>query len=279
MRKPRIIALAIIAALTVTAVAIAAQTNVYNVTGAVLPAKAGTKKKPVPAQVKFNFTVDEQDGKRPAAVKTYKIKFKGLKVNQAVVKKNCTADQINATGDPAAINRGQPGDADDHASACSPKALVGTGYADNNVGADANESDQSLHCYLYIKVYNGKPGHATLFLYGHKNPDGSASKDGDKFCIIEVAKAIDMTYTKEGQFMVLSFTVPSTLLHNVPGFTTAVRKVESTIKKITRKINGKLRGYYESQGGCVNKKREIAVEFVPETGSAQTARAQTACTS
>jgi len=274
LRKPRIIALAIVAALAVTAVAIAAQVNVYKVTGGVLPAKAGTKKKPVPAQVNFNYTVDEASGNRPAGIKTYKIKIKGVKVNQKVVKKSCTADQINATGDPASTSGPDKNDA----AACPSGSLVGTGFADNTVGADANEADQSLHCYLNVRVYNGKPGHATLFLAGHKNPDGSASKQGDKYCIIEFAKGIDMQYTTEGQFSVLSFTIPDTVLHNIPGFTTAVRKVQSTIKKITGKIAGKTHGYYESNGGCVKNKREIQVMFVPEKGSATTTKYQSKCT-
>jgi copper chaperone CopZ len=276
LRKPRIIALAIVVALSATAVAFAAQTNVYKVTGGTTPTKAGTAKKPVPTSVLFNYTVDEKDGKRPAAVSKYDIKIAGIKVNQKVVTKSCTADQINATS--GAINKGGAGDADDSPTACSSKALVGTGFADNNVGADANENDQNLHCYLYVKVYNSKPGHATLFLYGHKNPDGSASKQGDKYCIIEVAQAIDMQYSKEGKFSVLSFTVPKTLLHNVPGLTTAVRKVESTIKNITRTINGRKTGYYESVGGCTKGKREFQVKFTPETGTAQTAKYQAKCT-
>jgi len=272
-KKPRIIALAIVAALAVTAVAIAAQVNVYKVTGGVLPLNSGTKAKPTPAQVLFNYTVDEASGNRPAGIKTYKIKLKGMRVNQKVVKTTCTADQINATGDPAATT----GEGNNEAKACPASALVGSGYADNTVGNNANEADQSLHCYLNVRIYNGKPGHATLFLAGHKNPDGSASQQGDKYCIIEFAKAIDMQYTKEGKFAVLSFTIPDTVLHNIPGFTTAVRKVESTIKKISRKINGVKHGYYETIA-CDKGKRQFEVEFVPENGSPTTSKYTAKCT-
>ena len=274
MRKSRIIAIAIVAALSITAVAAASQVNVYKVTGGVLPAKAGTKKKPVPAQVNFDFTVDEASGNRPAGIKTYKIKIKGMKVNQKVVKKTCTADQINATGDPASTSGPDKNDA----AACPASSLVGTGFADNTVGNDKVESDQSLHCYLNLRIYNAKPGHATLFLAGHKNPNGSPSKPGDKYCIIDFAKGIDMQYSTEGEYTVLSFTIPNTVLHNIPGFTTAVRNVQSTIKKITGKINGQTHGYYESVGGCTAGKREFQVEFVPEQGTAQTSKYRSKCT-
>jgi len=263
--------------LLVVGIALAAQVNVYGVTGGTSPSKGGTKAKPVPTSVLFNYTVDEQSGNRPAAVKTYDIKFANVRVNQSVVKTSCTADQINSTGDPASVSANGAGDADDTAQACGKAQVVGTGYADNNVGQDVNEKDQSLHCYLYVKIYNGKPGHATLFLYGHKNPDGSISKNGDKFCVIEVATGIDMTYKKSGNTAILSFTVPSKLLHNIPGFTTAVRKVESTIKKITGKIHGHTHGYYESIG-CSGGKRLISVVFTPETGAAQTAKYNAKCT-
>ena len=278
MRKPRITALvAAVMAVAVAAVAFAAQDNVYTVTASTSPTLAGTAKKPVPIQVKFNYTVDEATGKRPAAIKKYSIFFKGLQTNTNVYKSTCSADQINATGDPAQIDPKGPGDADDQAAACPSGSQVGAGYVRATVGATSNEEDQSLNCYQYLKLYNGGSGKLTLFLYAYRNPTGQPAVAGDKYCVINFGKAIAAKYVKKNGGSAVEFDVPSTVLHNVPGTTTAVKVVESTIFKKTRKINGKTRGYYESIGGCKNKKREVSVTFTPEVGAAEVKKPTAAC--
>ena len=253
-------------ALVVAAVAFAAQTNVYGVKASSKPTAAGTAKKPVPMQINFNYTVDEVDDKRPAAVKKYSIKFAGLRVNGKPFK-TCSADQINSTGDPATD------------SACPADALVGTGSVVATVGSDNNENDQSLNCYQYLKVYNAPNRHATLFLRAETPPEGYGQpKPGDKYCVIPFGKAIDATYVTTGNSTALEFEVPQTVLHNVPGFTTAVRKVQSTIKLRTKLVKGKKVGYYESIGGCGSKGRAVTVTFTPETGTSQTAQTYAKCT-
>lgn len=277
MRKLRITALAAFGVLAITAVAIAAQVNVYGVTASTSPTKAGTVKKPVPTEVNFNYTVDEQDGKRPAAVKKYSIFFKGLNVNTAVYKKACTADQINASGDPAQIDPKGAGDEDDQAKACPSGSQVGAGFIRATVGPDSDETSDGLYCKQYLKLYNGGKNKLTLFLYAYTPPGGGFAQEGDDYCVVNFGKAIAAKYVKKNGGTAVEFDVPSTVLHNVPGTTTAVRVVESKIFKKTRKISGKTRGYYESVGGCKNKKREVSVTFTPESGAAQTKKTTAKC--
>jgi hypothetical protein len=260
MRKVRIVALALGACLIAAAVALAqaTQTNTYNVTGKVLPSKAGTKKHPKPVSVNFDYTVGEAAGNRPSPVKQYDINFAGLRVNGGKFPK-CTAATINAAGSDAP---------------CSSKAAVGKGNVENISGPTNDPTNKSITCHLDLTVYNGGAGKAALFLKGGPNdPRGPAFS-----CPIAVSQAIDANYIANSKGSSLRFTVQGALLHPAPGLDNAVVKVASTIKKITRKVKGKTVGYYESVGGCVSKKRNITVTFTSEAG--QTAKAQTrlACT-
>lgn len=265
--KKIVIAVTAIASLAVAvAVAMAAQTNVYTVSAKTNPTKAGTKKKPVGVQLDFNYTVDEIDGKRPAAIKKYSIRFEGIKVNTKPFK-TCSADDINATGDPATD------------SVCPADALVGTGSVVATVGSDSDENDQSLNCYQTLKVYNAPQRGATLYLSAQTPPQGyGAPKPGDKYCVIPFGKAIAANYVQNGNGTALEFVVPQTVLHNVPGFTTAVRSVKSTIKKRFKKVKGKKVYYYESTGGCAKKGRAVTVTFTAESGQSQNKQAFAKCT-
>lgn len=252
-------------ALAVAAVAFAAQTNVYGVTASTNPAREGTPKKPVGIELSFNYTIDEVDGKRPAAVKKYSILFDGLRANGKPFK-TCSADQINSTGDPATD------------SGCPKDALVGTGSIVATVGADNNENDQSLNCFQSLKIYNAPNRHATLYLSAKTPPEGyGAPKPGDQYCVIPFGKAIDATYVQKSTGTALEFEVAATILHNVPGFTTAVRKVQSKISKRYKTVKGKRVYYYESIGGCGKKGRAVTVTFTPEQGTTRKAQTFAKC--
>lgn len=254
-----------IAVLVTAALAFGAQTNVYGVTASTDPAKAGTPKKPVGVEVRFGYTVDEIDDKRPAAVEKYSIGLKGIRVNGKPFK-TCSADQINSTGDPATD------------SVCPKDALMGTGSIVATVGSDADENDQSLNCYQTLKVYNAPNRHATLYLSAVTPPAGyGAPKPGDKYCVIPFGKAIDATYVTKNGGTALEFVVPEKVLHNVEGFTTAVRKVDSKINRRSKTVGGKKVHYYESIGGCTSKGRAVTVTFTPEEGNAQTAQTFAKC--
>jgi hypothetical protein len=70
--------------------------------------------------------------------------------------------------------------------------------------------------------------------------------------------------------------VPANLLHPIGGLDNSVVQVQSSIKKLTVRKGGKLRGYYESVG-CKGKQRPIAVDFLSEAGESKTATANLAC--
>ena len=249
------------AAVSLLAVGVAlAVTNTYSVTASTSPTKAGTKKKPVPISLGFNYSVGEVDGNRPSSIKQYKIQFDGVALQQKGLKK-CTADQINGAGND---------------SSCPAAAVVGTGSVDNNLGATNNPADKSLHCFLALTVYNSTKKHATLYLQGRSaNP---APKD----CITNIDTAIDAQYVTNSKSSTLQFTVPPALLHPVPGLDNAVLNVQSTIKrtktvKIGKGKRARKYGYYSSVGGCKKKKRNVQVTFVSEDGKESVAKYGAKC--
>src|SRR4051812_3770512 len=138
MRKVRIVGIALCVSLVAAAVAFAAQTNTYTVTGKVLPTKAGTKKNPKPVSLNFDYTVGEAAGQRPSPVKSYNIAFDGIRVNAPRFPK-CTAAAMNAAQTDAG---------------CNKKALVGIGNVENLAGPTNDPTNKSITCHLDLKVYN-----------------------------------------------------------------------------------------------------------------------------
>jgi hypothetical protein len=257
LRKLRILAVAVLGLLAFATVAFAVQENEYTVNGKVTPTKAGTKKKPVPIGLNFGYTVSEKTGKRPALIDKYKIHFAGLQVNSAVAK-TCTAAKIDAA---------------QSASVCPKGSLIGTGDVENQSGSSTDENANTITCHLELSVFNSGKNKAALFL------EGGPSSDPAQNCPLTVAKAIDANFVRDAKGTALVFNVDDQLLHPAPGFDNAVVLVKSTIKKLTKKIKGKTRGYFESIGGCTNKKRAITVTFTPNNGTpSQKAQALVPCT-
>jgi hypothetical protein len=256
LRKLRIITIAAIAVLAVSVAAYAAVVNTYSVTASTSPTKAGTKKKPIPVKLTFNYKVGEVNNQRPSPVKAYKIQFNGLQANTKPFK-SCTADSINANG----------GD-----TACPAAANMGSGNIQAYVGPTNDPTNKSLYCYLALTFYNGGNNHAALYLKG----DPGAS-DPQKQCVTGISQAIDATFVKNSKGTSLNFEVPPTLLHPIAGLDSAVFNVGSTIKKVTKKVKGKTVGFFQSSGGCKSHKRAVTVTFVPETGSEQTATTTAKC--
>src|SRR3954447_24144326 len=118
MGSAAVLAAALGVALVLAAVAFAQQVNKYSVTAGVTPNAKGSKAKPVPVGVKFNYAIKEAAGLKPAPVKTYKIAFTGLRTNGAFFA-TCTSSKITAAGN--------------NDSACPAKAKVGTGSIDSYV--------------------------------------------------------------------------------------------------------------------------------------------------
>jgi hypothetical protein len=256
MRKVTALAAAVIAALVVAAVAQAAQVNTYTVTGKTSPSSPGSKKKPVPIALDFDYTVGEESGQRPSPVKRYTIGFYGVKSNGGLFPK-CTAASINSA---------------QSISGCPKGSIVGTGYIINASGSTADPTDKSIECNLNLTVVNGGQGRAAIFLQG-----GPSTIVQGKPCVIGISQAIDARYVSfDGGGTALQFDVPANLLHPIGGLDNAVVQVQSSIKKLTVKKGGKTRGYYESVG-CKGKSRPISVDFLSEAGQSVTATTNARC--
>lgn len=260
MRK--LITLTVAGLLAFAAVAFAVQQNTYSVSGSVTPLDSGTKTNPKPSGLKFGYTVGEQDGKRPGLISKYSIHFAGMIVNTNFFK-GCSAAKINQ--DLSDVN-------------CPAQSLMGTGSLEAVGGSSGDETSQpeELECHLDIKVYNSRNNKAAIYLKGIPGDPRGPEKD----CAIEINEAIDASFVRNATGTALQFSVSSTLLHPVNGIDVAVKNVTSTIPKKTKKVNGKTRGWFESTGRCINKKRAITVTFTPEDSSQPSAKSQklAACT-
>jgi len=221
------------------------QENTYSVTASVTPKSSkASSKKPVPSALKFNYTVGESHGLKPAAVKRYTIGFGGMRTNGKAFK-TCQASQMNGTD-----------------SGCSTKALVGTGTLDSFVYADSDPSGQNggFDCKKTLHVWNAGANKAVLFINGDPNQCGGVGA-------LPPIPAKFVKFGSNGQ--ALQFDVPPTVLHPISGLTVAVTNVSSTIKKQTAKVKGKTVGYFES----VAKSHPVQVTFVTEKGQTSTAKA------
>lgn len=254
MRKLSVIAVAVLGVLALAAVAFASSNNKYSVKAALSPLKAGTKTKPVPVQLGFNFTVASKTaGNRPDLINKYDINFGGGQVNTNAFP-GCSAAQINA----------EQSDAN-----CKKGSLVGTGSVENLAGPSNDQTPGSqLKCHLDLKIYNSRKNHAALYLHG-----------APPTCPLNIDSAIDAKFVKKHGGTSLIFTVPDSLLHpGVSTFDNAVVKTTSVIKKRTAKVNGKTRGYFESAGGCTKGKRKLQVTFSTPSGASDTIHNTTKCT-
>jgi hypothetical protein len=246
-----LIPLALLAMLLTASSAHAA--NVYEVTGEV-NGRAGTSSRPSPISVRFDFTVNTDNGQRPAVVRRYRIAFDGLRVNSRVAPV-CRLTST-ATSD----------------ARCSAGSRVGSGFIENATGQSADPADRSIVCNAAISVYNAGNNRATLFIEGDPNSTNPRTR-----CQIGLAAPIPARFIRTSTGTALQFDVPQNLRHPLTGLDNAVVRVESRIRRITRRIGGRTRGFFESVGGCRGGTRRIAVTFTPETGAAATDTASVPC--
>jgi hypothetical protein len=257
LRKLQVLAATAVAVLALTAVAYAAQVNTYSVTAKTSPAQPGSKAKPIPIGLNFDYTIGEQSGQRPSPVKRYTIGFYGMHSNGALFA-TCTATRINATQSD---------------SGCPKGSKVGSGFIINSAGKTDDPTDTSIPCNLNLTIYNAGAGKAAIFLKG-----GPTIQVQGKPCVIPINQAIDARYVSAfgGKGSALQFNVPSNLLHPVAGVDNAVVRVQSSISKLTAKLRGKTHGYFDSIG-CKGSKRPISVDFLSEAGQTSTASYDAAC--
>jgi len=245
--------------LALAAVAFAARTNQYNVTGSVSPTKSGTKKKPAAVSVKFDYTISEASSQRPSPVKRYKILIDGVNVNSKLWPA-CTAARINAAQSD---------------QSCPKGSLVGTGSITAVAGNEANPNDKSINCYLSLKVYNAGNNRAALFLTGSP----SQSLPPEKRCATSFSAAIAANYVRSARGTTLQFDVPEVPFRSQVNGTIEVStiKTQSTIKRLTRTVKGRKVGYYETVGGCRAGKRAITVTFLNEDNQTAQGQATSKC--
>src|SRR3954451_2433788 len=257
MRRVAAIVAALVSVLVVAGVAYAqAQNNTYKVQASATPTGKGSKKKPNPVGLKFNYQVNEAAGLQPAAVKTYKIDFYGIKTNGARFPK-CTFQQIS---------QAQSGDD------CPAGSQVGSGNIQSTVYTTGNPSDpNAFNCVKALSLYNSGKNKAVLLLTG----------PGDQCAGVSQPFIIDAKYVSgAGGGSALQFDVPPSVLHPIPQLTVAVRNVTSTIKKLRKTIgSGKKKrtyGYYESIG-CLGSSRPVKVTFTQEDGRVGSPAARSRC--
>jgi hypothetical protein len=181
--------------LSLAAVAYAAQTNEYSISGSTSPKTSGSKSKPRPIGIKFGFDVKEATGQRPAVVQKYTITFGGTRVNKSVAD-TCSKSALEDQG----------------TAGCKAKSIVGTGFIENQTGSTADANDKSIECNAALSVVNHSGSSASIYVKGDPNSTNPKSKGSQ-----------------------LTFTVPQSLRHpGAPTISNAVVSVESTIKRITK---------------------------------------------
>lgn len=244
-------AVAAIAAATLgaAAVAVAQQSpvNEYGVQADVAPNRVGTKARPVPVGLRFDYTTTAAGRLRPSAVRRYTISFYGGHENGALFPA-CPATRINAA----------QSDED-----CPAGSRIGAGSLHAVAGATSDPSDMSIACDIPITIYNGGRGRAAIYLLATQPS-----------CAVTINQALDARYVPAfgGKGRGMQFEVPSNLLHPIPGLSIAVLDVRTTLPRKTRKVKGRTRGYFESTEPCVKGERFMEVTFVTESG--QTAKAR-----
>ena len=257
MRKLWVAGTAVLMVFALGAFAIAQETvtNTYDVDGSTSPSRPGSKKKPIPIAIKFDYTVGEVQNRRPSVIKKYSIRFGGTQVNT-----NTAPTCSKATLD----NQGPSG--------CPAGSIVGSGYIENETGDRNNPNDKSIVCNASVQVINQGDRKVNLYVAG-----SPGSTDPRTKCAIELASAIPANFVRRGNTTALEFTVPDSLAHPLPTLSNAVRRVQSNVRRVTKRIRGKRRGFFEAIGGCTNRSRLITVIFTPESGPQATAQHRASC--
>jgi hypothetical protein len=194
MRRLVLLATVAVAGLALAAT-VAFAANTYLVQASVTPSGKGTKAKPNPVGVKFNYQVNDSAGGKPAAVKTYKIEFYGVKSNGKRFPA-CSTAKIQAA---------QSG------ADCPAGSKVGSGQVQSKVYQDADPNDPGQDCLKQLAVYNSGENLATLVLTG----------PGDQCIGVAQPFIIPAKFVAGGAggAEALSFDVPPTVLHPLSDLT------------------------------------------------------------
>jgi hypothetical protein len=252
MRKLSIAVLAIAAVVAVASVAVAA--NVYTVSGSAPARGKGSNTKPIPTAVKLSFRVTETDPtKRGSVVQKYALGSEGLVTNPKFFPK-CAFGDLDDAAVPAK---------------CA-KAQVGSGIAKNAAGSTADTSlANSSGCNLQVRLYNTGSGMAIRL--DANQP--AVPIDSDQIgCALPIHTAINGKFVKRkiGGMTAsdFTFTVPQNLKHPLPGIDNSIRRSDTNVKLVSKRVNGKKRGFYEKIG-CKGTTRLVRGTFVTEPTASQ----------
>lgn len=259
MKKLAILVVALSFAIVPTA---QARENDPTVTGFSTTAKkAGTPKKPVPTGLMFNYSINEASGLRPIPVTKYSIRVGGMRVNTQPFAK-CTAAKINAAASGGVGNR-----------VCPAGSIVGTGEIEAVIGNESDQTSQGTFCFLTVTIHNSGNNKAAIFLKG--DPAGAAGRE----CAVDPNQAIDASFVRTSAGTSLNFNVPEEPFRSYLGtLEVSVKRVESTIKKLTKRVRGKTVGFFESVGGCVGGRRTVQVTMNDEEGKVNRVSRNATCT-
>jgi hypothetical protein len=260
---------AVVAAVVVAGIAIAANTYDVHLAASKPANKKGTLTKPVPAQFRFGYRVDDTEDMRPFVIREYRIAGEGLK-SYPDSHPTCTFDQANAN-------------ASKHAAPCN-KAVVGSGTIENEAGAP-NDRSQKLPCNVKLTLINirtGDPRDPKTVRQIRKAGGMAIRIDADPpDCPIPVHEALAAPFYNvklQGiQSSELRFRVPDTLAHP-GGLDNSVVEVESTIRRELGRAEVKggderRVGFY-SLVGRKGPRRTVRVTFVDESGAKSTSTTQ-----
>jgi len=242
------------AALLTTSSAAFAQATSYDISASTSPAKAGSKKKPIPASL--SLTVNATGTARPTTASAFKVTFAGMKANTKGLK-TCTVSQINAAQSDSGCNRA---------------AKIGSGYVKNLVGVDSDPNDTSISCNLAVTLYNGGNGRVAVFLKGSPTTNVAGGT-----CVIAVNQALDGKFTSSSKGVSLSFTIPENLQHPITGLNQGIAAIQTKIDKKILKIKGKRHGVLEAVGGCKGGKRDVTLELTQAAGGVGTSKGSAKC--
>jgi hypothetical protein len=253
MRKLLVAVLALAAVVAVAGVAVAA--NVYTVSGSAPSKGKGSATKPIPTAIKLSFRVTDTDpSQRGTVVERYALGSEGLRTNPKFFPKCAFSDLDNDTGVPSKCN----------------KALVGSGIAKNAAGSSGDRSlEHSSGCNLAVRLYNTGSGMAIRL----DAPQPAVPIDSDQIgCALPIHTAINGKFVKRriGGLTAsdFQFTVPQNLKHPLPGIDNSIRRSDTNVKKLVKRVNGKPRGFYEKVG-CKGSTRLVRGTFVTEATATQ----------
>jgi len=273
---------AIVMSVAVAGIAIAE--NTYEVPKSLIGANPGVKgsiEEPVPAKLRFGFTVQDTENLRPRVVEEYRIAAEGLR-SFPDARPTCP---FAKAGDPLI------GDPRDLSRPCR-KAIVGKGTIHNEFGAPTDRS-QKVTCDVKITLMNVSSGdprfpttiprirhHGGLAIRIDQYVTDEGFDDGSRCPPSDIHGAIAAPFYDvkiEGiSSSELRFEVPTTLTHPST-LDNSVREVASTVNKVKGKVRvkGEKRtvGYY-SLVGRKGKKRTTRVTFIDESGEKKTATQQ-----